>query len=105
MSKRVYAINKGVNAPIEFKGLKGQYIIYLALGLVGILFLFALLYVVGLNTFFCLAVAFGAGGYLFWWVTRTSKRYGQHGLMKKAARRMLPGAIVCRSRKIFLKKG
>ena len=32
----VYAINKGVHQPIVFKGLKGQWILYLAGGLVAL---------------------------------------------------------------------
>ena len=32
----VYYINKGINKPIVFKGLKAQYIGYLAVGLVGL---------------------------------------------------------------------
>lgn len=34
MSNSVYQINKGINKPIEFKGLKAQYIWYLGGGLV-----------------------------------------------------------------------
>lgn len=30
----VYPINRGVNRSLEFKGIKAQYVIYLALGLV-----------------------------------------------------------------------
>ncbi|MDB5129720.1 DUF4133 domain-containing protein, partial [Mucilaginibacter sp.] len=36
-----YQINKGINRPIEFKGLKAQYIGYLGSGLVALLILFA----------------------------------------------------------------
>ena len=34
-----YTINKGINAPLVFKGLKAQYIAYLAVGLVVLLVL------------------------------------------------------------------
>ena len=54
MTTSVYTINKGINKPIEFKGLKAQYIGYLAAGLIGLLILFAALYISGVNTFVCL---------------------------------------------------
>ena len=47
----VYQINKGINKPIEFKGLKAQYIGYLAGGLVGLLILFAVMYISGLPVY------------------------------------------------------
>jgi hypothetical protein len=43
----VYNINKGINQPIEFKGLKAQYIWWLCGGLVCLLILFAVTYVSG----------------------------------------------------------
>ena len=56
MSNSVYHINKGINKPVEFKGLKAQYIWYLGGGLVALLILFAIIYIVGVNVFICLAV-------------------------------------------------
>ena len=44
MSTSVYTVNKGINRPIEFKGLKAQYIWYLGGGLLALLILFAILY-------------------------------------------------------------
>ena len=65
MSVSVYPINKGINRPIEFKGLKAQYIWYLGAGLLGLLILFAILYIAGINTFICLAIIVGASTGLF----------------------------------------
>src|SRR4051812_23212639 len=48
----IYQINRGVNKPIEFKGLKAQYIGYLGGGLVVLLILFAILYLIGLSVYF-----------------------------------------------------
>jgi hypothetical protein len=45
MATSVYRINKGINKPIEFKGLKAQYIGYLAAGLVLPLVMFAVMYI------------------------------------------------------------
>lgn len=103
MANSIYSINKGVNKSIEFRGLKAQYIWYLAGGLIGLLILFAILYVTGVNTYICLIIILTAGGFLFTWVYRLSNKYGEHGMMKKAAKRSLPKVVRCNSRKIFIK--
>lgn len=41
MSEKVYVINKGINTAIEFKGLKAQYIWFVAAVAVGTMILFA----------------------------------------------------------------
>jgi hypothetical protein len=43
-----YQINKGVNRPIEFRGLKAQYIYYLGSGLALLLIAFSVIYIAGL---------------------------------------------------------
>lgn len=97
----VYKINKGINKPIEFKGLKAQYIGYLGIGVLLLLIVFAVLYISGVNMFVCLAVILLLGMLLFMGIYRLSDTYGQHGLVKKLARRNIPEYIVCRSRKMF----
>jgi hypothetical protein len=97
----VYKINKGINKPIEFKGLKAQYIGYLAIGLVALLILFAILYIIGVNMFVCLTLITILGGTLFISVYHFSDTYGQHGLLKKMAKRKLPIFLKVSSRKIF----
>lgn len=101
MANSVYAINKGINQPLTFKGLKAQYIWYLGGGLVILLILFAVLYIIGINTFVILIIIGGAGTYLFTKVYKLSKTYGEYGMMKRAAKRLLPKVIKARSRKIF----
>ena len=96
-----YTINKGINRPIEFKGFKAQYIWYLGGGLLVLLILFAILYICGLNTFFCLGLILTLGVALFFYVSRLSHQYGEYGLMKKLARKQLPHIIKCHSRKAF----
>jgi predicted lysophospholipase L1 biosynthesis ABC-type transport system permease subunit len=102
MSASVYKINKGINKPIEFKGLKAQYIAYLGAGLISLLILFAVLYIAGVNMFVCLILTGGLGVVLFTTVYRMSDKYGQYGLLKKLATRSIPDAILGRTRKIFL---
>lgn len=97
----VYKINKGVNAPVMFKGLKAQYIWWLGSGLVSLLLLFAILYIIGVNMFVCLTVIFTLGGLLFKRVYTMSRKYGEHGLMKALGKRKVPKLVVGRSRKLF----
>lgn len=102
MANSVYKINKGINRPIEFRGLKAQYIVYLAIGLVALLLLFAIMYISGLTMYVCLPVTAALGAALFAAVYRLSDHYGQHGLMKVLAARSIPKCIQVRSRKIFI---
>lgn len=99
----VYDINKGVNRSIEFKGIKAQYIIYLALGFIVLLLLFAILFIAGVNSYMCLVIILPAGAALYFTIQHLSHKYGQYGLMKKAAQRQLPTAIQSTSRKLFIK--
>lgn len=101
MKNSVYSINKGINRPVEFRGLKAQYITYLAIGLVALLLLFVALYVAGADPYLCLLLVLGAGAFLIWKVFRLSHRYGQHGLMKLRAKRSLPIYLYFNSRKLF----
>ncbi|HVW98705.1 MAG TPA: DUF4133 domain-containing protein [Mucilaginibacter sp.] len=97
----VYQINKGINKPIVFKGLQGQYIGWLAAGLVVLLIAFALLYVAGLTVYLLLPLILGLGTGLFWSVGRLSKRFGVHGMEKYFAKRGLPRYVAFRSRRVF----
>ncbi|OOQ56624.1 DUF4133 domain-containing protein [Mucilaginibacter pedocola] len=99
-----YQINKGINRPIEFKGLKAQYIGYLGGGLVVLLVLFAILYLVGFAVYLCVPIVGGLGGLLFYKVFALSHKYGEHGLMKRNARRYLPDHLKFNSRKLFYEK-
>jgi len=101
MANSIYTINKGINKAIEFRGLKAQYIGYLAAGLVLLLILFAVLYVAGLPIYLCLPVIGGLGTLLFMTVYKYSHKYGQYGLLKKAAKKSLPDCIRFRSQILF----
>ena len=97
----VYHINKGINKPVEFKGLKAQYIWYLGGGLLILLVLFAILYICGVNTYILLFIIIVLGTALFMGIYRLSHRYGEYGMMKKIAARSIPKRICIRSRIIF----
>lgn len=98
----IYAINKGVSKPIEFRGLKAQYIAYLAIGLVLLLISFAVLYISGVNLYVVLPLILILGTGLFLTVTRLSHRFGEHGLQKFLAKRGLPVYLKFRSRRLFI---
>ncbi|MBC6112811.1 DUF4133 domain-containing protein [Pedobacter fastidiosus] len=97
----IYQINKGVSKPIVFKGLKAQYIAYLAVGLVLLLIAFAVLYISGVSLFIVLPLILTLGTLLFVVTFRLSHRFGEFGLMKYLARKGLPRSLKFRSRRIF----
>lgn len=101
MAVSVYPINKGINKPIEFKGLKAQYIWYLGGGLLLLLILFALLYICGVNQFVCLGIIVISGTGLFIYVYKLSHKHGQYGMMKAIAKKGIPQTIKSYSRKLF----
>jgi Domain of unknown function (DUF4133) len=93
MGNSVYQINKSINKSIEFKGLKAQYIWYLGGGLVTLLIIFAIIYICGVNVIICLALIISLATALFMYVYKLSRTYGEHGLMKKVAKRAVPKVI------------
>ncbi|SDH48946.1 DUF4133 domain-containing protein [Mucilaginibacter gossypii] len=99
-----YIINKGINRPIEFKGLKAQYIGYLGGGLVALLVFFAVLYLIGTAIYLCIIIIAALGSALFYKVFDLSHQYGEHGLMKRNARRYLPTYLKFTSRRLFYEK-
>jgi hypothetical protein len=102
MATQVYSINKGINKPIEFRGLKAQYIGYLAAVVVGGLVGFGLLYACGISVYVCTPLTLGLGGWMAARIFSMSKQFGQHGLMKKGARKRMPSALLSRSRRLFI---
>lgn len=102
MPTLIYKINKGINQPVCFKGLKAQYIWYLGGGVAGLLILFAIFYIIGVNSFICLGFVFITGSILCIQVYKLSNSYGEFGMMKKIAKRNIPKAIKSHNRKIFL---
>lgn len=102
MSNSVYSINKGINKSIEFRGLKAQYIWYFGGGVIGLLILFAILYILGVNSFICIGIILIAGTVLTIKIYALSNMYGEYGMMKKIARRSVPKIVRSQSREVFL---
>ena len=103
MAISIYKINKGINASIEFKGLKAQYIWYLGGGLVVLLILSAVLYIIGLPSLVCVGFIGAAGSFLVFKIYRMSNKYGEYGMMKALAKKQVPRSIKVYSRAIFFK--
>ncbi|WP_090996704.1 DUF4133 domain-containing protein [Pedobacter insulae] len=102
MANSVYQINKGINKSIEFKGLKAQYIWYLGGGVIALLVLFAAMYIIGLPPYICIGVIALTGSGLVVQIYGMSNKYGEHGMMKAMARRLVPKVIKVKSRKAFM---
>ena len=101
MDPKRYTINKGVNRPLEFRGLQGQYIWYLAAALLLVLVTFAALYLLGISTYVNVPLCLALGGLLITLIYRLSRQYGQYGLMKKRAQKALPAYLRSHSRQCF----
>lgn len=97
----VYKVNKGINKPIEFRGLKGQYIWYLCVGVLALLVVFAFLYIIGINSFICLGIILALGTFTVIKVYQLSDKYGEHGMMKALAKRSVPKVVKSKNRKLF----
>ncbi len=101
MSNSVYQINKGINKSIEFRGLKAQYIWYFGGGVIALLILFAIMYIIGINSFVCIGIILIAGTVLTIKIYALSNTYGEYGMMKKLARQSVPKVIKNTSRLVF----
>jgi hypothetical protein len=91
-----YNINKGIGRTVEFRGLKAQYLFLFAGGLLGTLILVMILYMAGVNSYVCLILGTGSALLIVWQTFSLNKKYGQHGLMKIAAKKRHPRYIICR---------
>lgn len=87
-----YPINKGIGCSVEFKGLKAQYLFIFCGGLLALFVLFVILYMVGINQWFCIGFGVVSASVLVWQTFALNARYGEHGLMK-AGRTAQPSSI------------
>jgi hypothetical protein len=99
----VYKMHRRINAPIEFHGLKAQYILYAGGMVVADMTLFALLYLIGVNNYVCLLLCFAIGGLGIGACFHLSHRYGQYGWLKRRMAKSMPGALRPQGRRIYLR--
>ena len=101
-----YPINKGIGRPVEFKGLKAQYLFLFAGGLLAAFILFIILYMAGAGQWLCIGFGAVSASSLVWLTFRLNAKYGEHGLMKRLAKRQHPRYLINRIsvRKLFTPK-
>lgn len=91
-----FEVNKGVGKPIEFKGLKAQYIIFFAVGVAAAIFISIILAAIGLPTIIPILFGLLTGGAVVFISFRFNKVYGVHGLMKVRAKSYHPRFVINR---------
>ena len=101
-----YPINKGIGRPVEFKGLKAQYLFIFAGGLLALFVLFVILYMVGIDQWICIGFGVASSVILVWQTFALNARYGEHGLMKLGAAKSHPQYLSNRRRitRLFSKR-
>ncbi|WP_426491349.1 DUF4133 domain-containing protein [Hymenobacter sp. 102] len=97
----VYDLNRGINKPVEFKGLVGSNIYFLVAGTGLVFALFVTCYLAGVPLVPTVLLTFLAGGGMWAGVFALNRRFGEHGLMKAAARRAAPRYITNRHSRLF----
>lgn len=97
-----YPVNKGIGRPVEFKGLKAQYLFLFAGGLLAAFILFVILYTAGAGQWLCIGFGITVASAVVWLTFRLNAKYGEHGLMKLGAARMRPRYLIHRRRVFHL---
>ena len=97
----IYDLNRGINKPVEFKGLVGSNIYFLAAGIGLVFALFVTSYLLGVPLVLTMLGTFLAGGGMWAGVFALNRHFGEHGLMKAAARRSSPKYITNRHSRLF----
>lgn len=91
-----YSINRGIGRPVEFKGLRSQYLFIFAGGLLAVFIVFVVMYMVGINQWACIAFGVISASVLVYLTFMLNDKYGTYGLMKVSARRSHPRYIINR---------
>ena len=93
-----YELNKGIGESAEFKGLKAQYLFIFAGGLLALFVLFVILYMAGMNQWFCIAFGVISASVLVRLTFHLNGKFGEHGLMKALAEKSHPRYLTVRRR-------
>ncbi|WP_418895120.1 DUF4133 domain-containing protein [Limibacterium fermenti] len=98
-----YNVNKGIGKSVEFNGLKSQYLFIFAGGLLAVFIVFVIMYMIGIDQWFCIGFGIVAASVLVWLTFNLNAKYGEHGLMKLLAKRQHPRFLINRrnSRRLF----
>ncbi|MHC5353705.1 DUF4133 domain-containing protein [Myroides sp. LJL115] len=93
MVKR-YPIFKRVGNPVEIRGLSASYLKYVMIHCFAIFLLTCFLFMAGMDPLFVLISLFGSIFLALYILYYVSKKYGEHGLMKKRAKARMPKYIL-----------
>lgn len=93
-----YNINKGIGHNVEFNGLQAQYLYFFVGGLFAIFLLFVILYMIGIDRWFCIGFGVLSTIGLIFGVFHLNRKYGPNGLMKLTAVKYHPSYIINRKR-------
>lgn len=93
-----FTVNKGINKPVEFKGLKSQYLFIFAGGLLAIVIIFMVMYMSGVPQIACFGFAAITAPLLIWQTFSLNRDYGTYGLMKLQAVKRFPRRMINRRR-------
>lgn len=91
-----YMIHKGVDKPVEFKGLQSQYLVIFAAGLLGSFLLVVALHLCGMEQLTCFGVGVALAFAVIFTTFRLNARYGRYGLIKVFAAKLRPRRIINR---------
>ena len=98
-----YPVNRGIGKPVEFKGLKSQYLFIFAGGLLAVFVVFIVLFMAGVNQWVCIVFIVSASLLLVWQTFRLNARYGTYGLKRHPrfiiSRKAIPRLFTYKRRK------
>ena len=73
-----YQVNRGIGKPVEFKGLKSQYLFIFCGGLLAVFVVFIVLFMAGVNQWLCIGFIVSASLLLVWQTFRLNAKYMTH---------------------------
>ena len=85
-----YPVNRGIGKPVEFKGLKSQYLFIFCGGLLAVFVVFIVLFMAGVNQWLCIGFIVSASLLLVWQTFRLNarKRHPRFIISRKAIPRL-----------------
>ena len=91
-----WEINKGIGRSVEFKGLKAQFLFIFAGGLLGVFIITVFLHLCGVNQVLCPVLCLVGCTIVVWQTFAMNRKFGQYGLIKRAALRYHPKYLINR---------
>lgn len=98
----LYKINKGVGRPLDFFGLKGFYILYFVIGIVGAFIMFFIVRLINEIAGYVVAVVVAVLTYIICY--QLNNKYGVNGISNKMAMGMCPERVSPKRAKSLIAK-